>query len=172
MKTYFVRLADGSIGRTTTLRSVARDNGFLDNCTEEEIVYLGGKQYLASEVTQNPDYLNINKGEKLSELRSKFNTKKITATATSSLGFEIDAGNQAFIDMLGTWWQMWRKNIDTAVFTDANNQTHEVTFAQVETIVDEIITNGKRLYGTKWQLRDEINSSETKEELDNIEIGE
>ena len=169
-RTYYIRNEDGSVGRTTQLASVARDNGFVDSYTDEDIVCFGGKQYLASEVENLPNYMEVNKSEKLSELRSVFSSKKSDATVMSSLGYEIDAGNQAFIDMLGQWFIMWRKGVPEASFTDANNVTHEVTFEQVETIISEIIMNGRALYGTKWAFRDEINASTTKEELDKIDI--
>lgn len=167
-RTYYIRNDDGSIGRTSNLLSVARDNGFDDTYTDEEIKYFGGKKYLASEIPTLPQYMDVNRKEKQAELRNNFNVKKSTVTCMSSLGYEIDAGNQAFIDMLGQWFIMWRKGIPEATFTDANNQTHEVTFEQVETIISEIIMNGRMLYGTKWAIRDEINASETKEQLDQI----
>lgn len=168
-RTYYIRNDDGSIGRTSNLLSVARDNGFDDTYTDEEIVYFGGKKYLASEITSLPQYMEVNKEEKQAELRNNFNLRKSNVTCMSSLGYEIDAGNQAFIDMLGQWFIMWRRNIPDAEFTDANNVTHAVTFEEVETIVTEIIMNGRRLYGTKWTIRDEIKASETKEELDQID---
>lgn len=58
----------------------------------------------------------------------------------------------------------------TVAFMDANNQAHLLTLEQLKTVQVEIIQNGQSAYQQKWALRTAIESAQTKEELEAIEI--
>ena len=57
-------------------------------------------------------------------------------------------------------------DIDTTLFCDYNNQFHEVTREQLETMRKEIVANSQ----IKWQYRSLIEAATTVDELDAITI--
>lgn len=170
MTTYFERLPDGSIGRTTSFRSIAKDNGILENETQEPIIYFCGKKYIESEIPSLPDYLETSKREAFSKLNVLFNEKTQKARLMSSLGFEIDANNIANANVDSLVLVMEEDDIQSDHFCDANNQLHLVTLEDVKTMRKEIKKNAKSLYLKKWALRNAINQASTKEELDNVHL--
>lgn len=105
---------------------------------------------------------------KLAELTSVFDAFSRDACIMSSLGFEIDANETANRDIEGLTLVM--SDTDTTLFCDYNNQFHEVTRAQLETMRREIVANSQRLYQTKWQYRNQIESAQSVAELDEIVI--
>lgn len=168
--TYFERLSDGSIGRTTSFRSIANDNGFLENQTEEQIVYFCGKQYLESEIRFLPNYLETRKSEALSKLKALFSRKSQQERLMSSLGFEVDANETAIANIDGLVLVMEEDGIQKENFCDANNQLHTVSLDEVKTIRKEMKKNRQRLYRKKWAIRNAINGASSSEELDTIPI--
>ena len=167
---YFERLKDGSIGRTTPFKSVAQDNDFLNEFTDRQIVYFGGKKYLEGEIKRLPQYLATRKKEMLAKLNSLFAVKSQNTTVMSSLGFEIDANSTANTNVTGLLALMESGEVKSDWFCDVNNEFHEVTLEDVKTMRDEIIRNAKSIYLKKWTIRSAINNATTAEELDKIEI--
>ena len=108
------------------------------------------------------------KASKLDELTSAFDTAAQNAHIMSSVGFEIDANETANRDIEGLTLVM--SDTDTTMFCDYNNQFHEVTRAQLETMRREIVANSQRLYQIKWQYRSLIEAATTVDELDAITI--
>ena len=108
------------------------------------------------------------KASKLDELTSAFDTAAQNAHIMSSVGFEIDANETANRDIEGLTLVM--SDTDTTLFCDYNNQFHEVTRAQLETMRREIVANSQRLYQIKWQYRSLIEAATTVDELDAIAI--
>lgn len=90
------------------------------------------------------------------------------ATLVSSLGFRADCDERAMIDVNGLVTVCGETQ--TVVFMDADNQPHELTLGQLKVLQSEIIQSGTLAYQTKWQLRTAIESAETKEALEAIEI--
>ena len=58
----------------------------------------------------------------------------------------------------------------SAVFMDAENQPHQLTAEQIKILRREIVEGGNFSYQQKWDLRNQIKSAETKEELEKIEL--
>ena len=58
----------------------------------------------------------------------------------------------------------------TVAFMDANNQTHLLDLEQLKTVQVEIIQNGQSAYQQKWTLRTAIETAQSKEDLEAIEI--
>ena len=108
------------------------------------------------------------KEAKLAELTSAFDTAAQNAHLMSSVGFEIDANEVANRNIEGLTLVM--SDTDTTLFCDYNNQFHEVTRAQLETMRREIVANSQRLYQIKWQYRSLIEAATTVDELDAITI--
>ena len=152
-----------------------QDMGFLlFGATENDVEAHGRELYrraLSGEFGEIEEFvrdLETERANKLSELSTAFEDASETAHLTSSLGFEIDANETANRDIEGLTLVM--SDTDTTLFCDYNNQFHEVTRAQLETMRREIVANSQRLYQIKWQYRSLIEAATTLDELDAITI--
>lgn len=105
---------------------------------------------------------------KLAELDTKFNYALENGHTTSSFGVEIDANITSVRNVGGLLVVMGPD--DTEMFCDYNNQLHELTRQQVETLQVEIIKYIQGLYDKKWYYREQINTLTTPEEIDSIVI--
>lgn len=114
------------------------------------------------------------RAEKLSELDSSFmQWYEDKATVTTSLGFVADSDSRAMMDVNGLVTTLEAQSVESrssVAFMDANNQTHLLSLEQLKTVQVEIIQNGQSAYQQKWALRTAIESAQTKEELEAIEI--
>lgn len=105
---------------------------------------------------------------KLAELDTKFNYALENGHTTSSFGVEIDANITSVRNVGGLLVVMGPD--DTEMFCDYNNQLHELTRQQVETLQVETIKYIQGLYDKKWYYREQINTLTTAEEVDSIVI--
>lgn len=114
------------------------------------------------------------KAQKLAELEQKFLAWYETdATVTSSLGFVADSDARAMMDTSGlvtTLEAQPEEARGTVAFMDHNNIPHQLTLDQMKTVNLEIIQNGQSAYAQKWTLRTAIESAETTEAVNAIEI--
>lgn len=152
-----------------------QDMGFLPfGATEDDVEAHGRELYrraLSGEFGEIEEFvrdLETERANKLSELSTAFEDASEMAHLTSSLGFEIDANETANRDIEGLTLVM--SDTDTTLFCDYNNQFHEVTRAQLETMRREIVANSQRLYQIKWQYRSLIEAATTVDELNAITI--
>lgn len=152
-----------------------QDMGFLPfGATEDDVEAHGRELYrraLSGEFGEIEEFvrdLETERANKLSELSTAFEDASEMAHLTSSLGFEIDANETANRDIEGLTLVM--SDTDTTMFCDYNNEFHEVTKAQLETMRKEIVANSQRLYQIKWQYRSLIEAATTVDELDAITI--
>lgn len=88
----------------------------------------------------------------------------------SSVGFVIDATERANRDINGLITALKAKGEKKAMFCDADNNFHEVTAAQLETMLLEIIQHGQQLYENKWRIRTAIEQAATIAELEAVQI--
>lgn len=111
---------------------------------------------------------------KLSELDSAFMSwYEDKATVTTSLGFVADSDARAMMDVNGLVTTLEAQPAETrasVAFMDANNEAHLLSLEQLKTVQVEIIQNGQSAYQQKWALRTAIESAQSKEELDAIEV--
>lgn len=107
---------------------------------------------------------------KLAELNAAFTTASETARCLSSAGFEINADETANRNISSLIVAMEATGGETVRFCAFDNCFHDVTLAQLKTMQLEIIANAQAIYQQKWVLREQINSAETVEELDTIDI--
>ena len=151
------------------LRNAIFERDRLALCSEPEM----GKAEFWSQFdvvyTEEPDpqpALKELKETRLRELdRAFYRWRTNAATLISSLGFIADADQRAMIDIAGL------AALDSpAVFMDADNQAHELTPEQIKTLQKEVIRSGSAAYQTKWTLRNAIETAESNEELEAIEI--
>lgn len=113
--------------------------------------------------------LDTLKSQKLAQLdRAFMQWRNDGATLISSLGFNADCDERAMIDVNGLVTICGETQ--TVAFMDADNQPHELSVGQLKVLQAEIIQSGTLAYQAKWQLRTAIESAESREALDAIEI--
>lgn len=143
------------------------------NCYIEEISALDGKRRFQIVAVPAPTLEEV-KAQKLAELESKFLAWYETeATVTSSLGFVADSDSRAMMDTSGlvaTLEAQPEEARGTVAFMDHNNVPHQLTLDQMKTVNLEIVQNGQSAYAQKWALRTAIESAETLEAVNAIEI--
>lgn len=113
------------------------------------------------------DKFNEAKQNKLSELHNAAESALKTAGVKSSLGFKIDANEDAVRNLNG----LVDIGHNDVSFCDYDNVIHEhITAEQVKIMRNEVLLNGQNLYAQKWTIRQQINEAESIEALNNIQI--
>lgn len=110
------------------------------------------------------------RARKLNDLNAAFVEAESSGVIESSVGFSIDANERANRDIDGLIKSLSPGTKQTVMFCAADNSFHEVTLDELKTMQLEVIAYGQQLYQMKWELRERIESAETKEEIDNIII--
>lgn len=115
--------------------------------------------------------LETKKAAKLEELDAKFAITETEAYLTSSLGFQINAGERAYRDIEGLIKLLTAKpEITTVNFCCYDNTEVPVTLADLNTMQIEVILSGNSFYDQKWAYRKAINNALSIKELDAIII--
>ena len=109
--------------------------------------------------------LNNHKKSRLEELHNAAESALKTAGVKSSLGFKIDANEDAVRNLNG----LVDIGHNDVSFCDYDNVIHEhVTAEQIKTMRNEVLLNGQNLYAQKWNYRAAVNAAETVDELNAI----
>lgn len=125
-----------------------------------------GVEYIEEEIADPVPTVDEVRQNKLNELSRIFDAwRSDGATLISSLGFEADADEKASADVSGLVTLG-----ASATFMDAHNEPHELTLDQLKVLQKEIIQSGISAYETKWAYRDAINSAESVDVLNSINI--
>lgn len=130
---------------------------------KEEIITL-------NKALENVEKLRIEKlklNKKL-EIENVMEKLKIDAHTTSSLGFEINAGDDAIRDVAGLILLSEKMPDELLPFRGYDDIDHLITAEQIKTIQLEIYQHGFSIYQKKWDLLKKIDNSTTLEELNNI----
>ena len=144
-------------------------NQFCENLLEEIDVLLERQdKRIHPYVEKTLDQL---KSEKLLELASichNFDDRLVNNDMfiISSLGLKINADLRSQNNIRG----LIAVNADTVNFVDYNNEAHELTTSDLNTLLIECSKNGENLYKQKWAYADKIKSCDTVEELDLIDF--
>jgi hypothetical protein len=88
---------------------------------------------------------------------------------SSSLGFEINANSVANTNIDGLIKVLKKTGVESVLFRAFNNDLHNVTLDDLETMQMEIIMNGQALYAKKWELETIIDNCSSLDELIEIE---
>ena len=111
---------------------------------------------------------------KLSELERAFlQWYEKDAVVTSSLGFVADSDVRAVTDVSGlisVAEATPEESRTTVAFMDHENVPHMLTLDQLKTLHLEIIQNGQAAYQQKWTIRSAIESAETADAVNAVEI--
>lgn len=99
-----------------------------------------------------------------------FNSASENAYIDSSLGFRADANETAYRDVDGLIVLLSDTPEKKISFCDYDNLMQTLTLDELKTLQKEIAQNGTYLYQQKWEFRNAIESSESVEDLDKINI--
>lgn len=108
----------------------------------------------------------VRQAKALVQLNEDFETVKERSHIKSSLGFTVDANQTANENVNGLLITIG--DTETVQFCDYNNQFHELTKADLETLQTEIIQNAQNLYQQKWVYRTQIEAATDNEGLDAV----
>lgn len=127
-----------------------------------------GEYYEVVEIPVIEKSLDELKQEKLQELKKLFQTARETTHCDCELGFEIDANETAYINVLGLVDRI--SDDETKMFRAYDNTFHEVTKNDIKIIKTTIETNAEMLYQNKWIKENKINQASSIEELNEISL--
>ena len=111
------------------------------------------------------------KSEKLAELTaitSKFDNQLVNTDMIikSSLGFSINADLRSQNNLRG----LISVGLEPVNFMDATNSAQSLTLEQLNVLLNVCALNGQSLYLQKWGYKAQIENTQTKEELETIEL--
>ncbi len=119
-------------------------------------------EWLDSGGVLTPTYnLTTLKSLKKAEIKKDWDAAGLTNTATSSLGFEIDADRVAKDNITS----LIDLGVEPITFRASDNSFHSVTLAELGIMKVEVIYSAFALYQKKWTLEAQIDAATTEEEL-------
>lgn len=143
------------------------------DCFIKEVEPVDGKRRFQIIPNGVPSLAEV-KQSKLDELDFAFQQwYEKDATVASSLGFVADSDSRAMMDVSGLITVLEsqpKSSRSTVSFMDHDNVAHDLTPDGLKTVQLEIIQNGQAAYSQKWAFRTQIESAESVEALQAIEI--
>jgi len=114
--------------------------------------------------------LNTLKLERMDEILIKFDELMFQGTFTSSLGFEADNRRGGGKDDKDNIQSLIDLGNEPVYFRDSNDNFHQLTIEQLQTLKQEMIQDGLGKYQWKWNKEAEVMGASSIEDLNNIEI--
>lgn len=114
------------------------------------------------------DELKQNKLSELTTITSKFDNQLVSTDMIikSSLGFTINADLRSQNNLRG----LIAVGAEPVNFVTANNSVKSLSLEELNILLNECALNGQNLYLQKWAYKAQIESVQTKEELEAIEF--
>lgn len=106
----------------------------------------------------------------LARLDDAFAAAEASGKVASSAGFVIDATERSNRDIEGLITSMEASGTPETTFCAADNSFHTVTLEQLRSMRLEVIAHGQALYARKWELRTAIESADSAEAVQAIDI--
>ena len=125
----------------------------------------------AGAVTERPaPTLDEARAAALAELNAAFAAAEAEGRVMSSAGFVIDATERSNRDIEGLITSMEATGTQETTFCAADNSFHSVTLEQLRAMRLEVIAHGQALYTRKWTLRTAIESAQSVEAVQAVNI--
>lgn len=160
---------DGRLGQFTESTQLAYQLGWQDNVIQQADTEKDWRGYTYVKGYAQAKSLEVAKQQKLSQLKQeseKYSAYECeTMFVISSLGFKINADHKSQDNIRG----LIALNAPTA-FKDFDNQFHQVSVDDLNTLLDECYANGASLYQQKFNMELEISQLQKVEEIDNYPI--
>ena len=122
------------------------------------------------EAAAKPATLEEARAAALARLGAAFAAAEEAGKVTSSAGFVIDATERSNRDIEGLITSMEAGGTQETTFCAADNSFHSVTLDQLKTMRLEVIAYGQALYARKWELRTAIESAQSVEAVQAVDI--
>ena len=122
------------------------------------------------EEAAKPPTLEESRAAALARLNSAFAAAEAAGKVMSSAGFVIDATERSNRDIEGLITSMEATSTPETTFCAADNSFHTVTLEQLRTMRLEVIAHGQALYARKWELRTAIESAQSVEAVQAVNI--
>ena len=106
----------------------------------------------------------------LARLNAAFAAAEASGKVMSSAGFVIDATERSNRDIEGLITSMEATSTPEITFCAADNSFHTVTLEQLRAMRLEVIAHGQALYTRKWTLRTAIESAQSVEAVQAVDI--
>lgn len=163
---------EGAFEAITVRKTFDKDGNFGYWAPEDMIEMPGEQPGKAYKAVNGQWVFDLPTGQaiKLNAVKTAFAEASANAHCASSAGFVIDANETANRDINGLVNVLKATGTENTLFRAYDNSFHSVTLEQLETMLTEISLNGQYLYQAKWALENRINTAETADELDDIEI--
>jgi len=107
---------------------------------------------------------------KLSQVEDIFDTMMFSGVFTSSLGFPVDNRRSEGKNDKDNVQSLIDLQLSPVYFKDSNNEFHELTIQDLETIKMEMVQDGLAKYQWKWAKQQELAAAQSLQELENIVI--
>jgi len=160
---------DGRLGQFTESTQLAYQLGWQDNVIQQADTEKDWRGYTYVKGYAQAKSLEVAKQQKLSQLKQeseKYSAYECeTMFVVSSLGFKINADHKSQDNIRG----LIALNAPTA-FKDFDNQFHQVSVDDLNTLLAECYANGANLYQQKFKMELEISQLQKVEEIDNYPI--
>lgn len=160
---------DGRLGQFTESTQLAYQLGWQDNVIQQSDTEKDWRGYTYVKGYAQAKTLEIAKQQKLAQLKQeseKYSAYECeTMFVVSSLGFKINADHKSQDNIRGLI------ALDTpTAFKDFDNQFHQVSVDDLNTLLTECYANGANLYQQKFNMELEISQLQDVEEVDNYPI--
>ena len=116
------------------------------------------------------DILEQARADALAELANAFSAAEASGKVMSSAGFVIDATERSNRDIEGLISSMEATSTQETTFCAADNSFHTVTLDQLRAMRLEVIGYGQALYTRKWTLRTAIETAQSVEAVQAVDI--
>ena len=160
---------DGRLGQFTESTQLAYQLGWQDNVIQQADTEKDWRGYTYVKGYAQAKSLEVAKQQKLAQLKQeseKYSAYECeTMFVTSSLGFKINADHKSQDNIRG----LIALNTPTA-FKDFDNQFHQVSVDDLNTLLSECYANGASLYQQKFNMELQISQLQDVEEVDNYPI--
>lgn len=160
---------DGRLGQFTESTQLAYQLGWQDNVIQQADTEKDWRGYTYVKGYAQVKSLEVAKQQKLSQLKQeseKYSAYECeTMFVVSSLGFKINADHKSQDNIRG----LITLNAPTA-FKDFDNQFHQVSVDDLNTLLNECYANGASLYQQKFNMELQISQLQDVEEVDNYPI--
>lgn len=160
---------DGRLGQFTESTQLAYQLGWQDNVIQQTDTEKDWRGYTYVKGYAQAKSLEVAKQQKLAQLKQeseKYSAYECeTMFVVSSIGFKINADHKSQDNIRG----LIALNAPTA-FKDFDNQFHQVSVDNLNTMLAECYANGASLYQQKFNMELEISQLQTVEEVDNYPI--
>lgn len=160
---------DGCLGQFTESTQLAYQLGWQDNVIQQTDTEKDWRGYTYVKGYAQAKSLEVAKQQKLAQLKQeseKYSAYECeTMFVVSSIGFKINADHKSQDNIRG----LIALNTPTA-FKDFDNQFHQVSVDDLNTLLNECYANGASLYQQKFNMELQISQLQDVEEVDNYPI--